>query len=66
MLQLQLQWYAQVGLSLLLYKVLMFVPLLNRGRYLQHVQRDDRTLQVFPRGQDQGDVCCSSPRPLHI
>lgn len=44
-----------------------FYPsLLNRGRYLQHVQCDDCTLQVFPRGQDQGDVSCSSPCPLHI
>lgn len=42
------------------------VPLINRGRYFQHVQRDDCTLQVFPRGQDQGHVCSSSPRPLHI
>lgn len=45
---------------------LMCVSLLVRGRHLQHVQCDDRTLQVFPRGQDQGHVCRSSPRPLHI
>lgn len=55
-----------VGVWWLLFKVLMCVSLLNRRRYLQHVQCDDRTLQVFPRGQDQGHVCCSSTGPLHI
>lgn len=47
-------------------RVLMCLRLLNRGRYFQHVQCDDRTLQVFPRSQDQGHVCCSPPRPFHI